>query len=660
MTSRRAALLTLFLSLALSATTGTASADERILSFVSDVTVNKDASLTVVETIRVRAEGRAIKRGIVREFPTDYRDRGGTNFRVGFEVLSVRRDGQEEAFHIENVSNGKAIYIGQADHILQPGTYAYEISYRTTRQIRHDEESDELYWNVTGTGWRLPIDFAETLISLPHGADAQGVSGYTGAQGEDGKAFEIVEQAPGFVHMRTTSPLRAQEGFTVALSWPMGLVARPSARDQAANFASDNISTAIALLGLALVLGYYGYVWHLFGRDPESGTIFARFEPPQGFSPAATRFVSKMRYDRTAFSAALINMAVKGFLIIEESGSDFTLRKVGTNVDQLSKGERRIASRLLGTVNSIVLENDNHKEIGKAINSFRESLEGEYQKKYFVTNAKYFYVGAALTVAIVAATILSANNRSPETLFMGLWLTGWTVGIAFLGLRVARAWAAVRRGLGSNLLNIAAAIGLTLFSIPFFGAEVVVGFLLKDDMNFVSLFALAGLILANAAFYFLLKAPTRMGRTTLDEIEGFKHFLSVAEQNRLDKLHPPEKTPELFEKFLPYALALDVENEWSEQFADVLSAAAVGQTEYQPHWYRGTRWLAVLLPQPPLLRARRPAAPGPLAVVSQAVVVVAAAVAAGSKSVPIACLSPIRAIPASVQRQGQIRSATRQ
>jgi hypothetical protein len=75
------------------------------------------------------------------------------------------------------------------------------------------------------------------------------------------------------------------------------------------------------------------------------------------------------------------------------------------------------------------------------------------------------------------------------------------------------------------------------------------------------------MIAMNGLFYELLKAPTRIGRLTLDEIEGFRLYLSVAEEDRLNLLHPPDETPELFEKFLPYAMALDVENQWGERFA---------------------------------------------------------------------------------------------
>ena len=76
----------------------------------------------------------------------------------------------------------------------------------------------------------------------------------------------------------------------------------------------------------------------------------------------------------------------------------------------------------------------------------------------------------------------------------------------------------------------------------------------------------------------------------MDGIEGFKMYLATAEKNRLNMLNPPDRTPELFEKYLPYALALDVEQEWSEQFSDVLARAATAESGYTPHWYEGNTW----------------------------------------------------------------------
>jgi uncharacterized membrane protein len=98
--------------------------------------------------------------------------------------------------------------------------------------------------------------------------------------------------------------------------------------------------------------------------------------------------------------------------------------------------------------------------------------------------------------------------------------------------------------------------------------------------------------LANGICIILLRSLTPAGREILDQIEGFKMYLSVAEKDRLNLENPPERTPELFEMFLPYALALGVEQKWSEQFADVLAAAGQGphQTRYSPVWYQGDSW----------------------------------------------------------------------
>ena len=82
-----------------------------------------------------------------------------------------------------------------------------------------------------------------------------------------------------------------------------------------------------------------------------------------------------------------------------------------------------------------------------------------------------------------------------------------------------------------------------------------------------------------------MKAHTKEGRAITDQIEGFRQYLGVAEEDRLNALHPPDKTPELFERFLPYAIALDVENAWAKRFAGVLAAASVAAATRD--WYEG-------------------------------------------------------------------------
>ena len=102
-------------------------AEERIEQFTSDARVNIDGSVDVTETISVNAEGRQIRRGIFRDFPTTYSDRNGLRVVVGLQVISVKRDRQPEPYSIESLSNGKRVRMGSADVFLDPGIHVYEI-----------------------------------------------------------------------------------------------------------------------------------------------------------------------------------------------------------------------------------------------------------------------------------------------------------------------------------------------------------------------------------------------------------------------------------------------------------------------------------------------------------------------------------------------------
>jgi hypothetical protein len=133
------------------AASGMACADERILSFDETVTVNADGSMYVREVIRVRAEGKKIRRGIFRDFPTTYSGRDGHRYVVGFAFQGASRDGRPEKWHTEDRGNGVRIYLGSKDAFVSPGEHTYEIVFRTDRQLGYFAEHDELFWNVTAT-----------------------------------------------------------------------------------------------------------------------------------------------------------------------------------------------------------------------------------------------------------------------------------------------------------------------------------------------------------------------------------------------------------------------------------------------------------------------------------------------------------------------------
>lgn len=171
--------------------------EEHILSFVSDVDIARNGDLDVTETIRVVSRAQNIRHGIQRDFPTRYTGRLGQPVQVGFQILSVERDGQAEPYERSSLSNGTRVRIGRADTLLPPGEHIFIIRYRTTRQMIYGADSDELYWNVTGTGWTFPIDRAEARVRLPTLVPFGKRAFFTGPQGAAGQDAAVVEERPG-------------------------------------------------------------------------------------------------------------------------------------------------------------------------------------------------------------------------------------------------------------------------------------------------------------------------------------------------------------------------------------------------------------------------------------------------------------------------------
>ena len=568
---------------------------ERITDYTSDIRVARNGVLNVTETISVIAAGERINHGIYRDIPTTYSDKYGRTVRVRLDVLQVTRDGHDEPFDVERIDAGKRIKIGDKDVVVAQGPHTYTITYVTDRQIGFFNNYDELYWNVTGNFWIFPIDRAEATVHLPDNAQIVQTAWYTGPAGSRDSNARIARRTDNAITIQTTRPLGSEEGMTIAVGFSKGAVLPPTEAEKRADFIRDNAGPIAALLGVAILMVYFLATWFEFGRDPRRGTIVPLFGPPQDFSPAAVRFVWKMHYDRNAFAASIVDMAVKGFLKIREDDSTYTLTRTGKNTFdcQLSSGERAIADRLFGGRDAIKLKQANHTAVSESISALKTSLKNEYEKAYFVTNLHWFAGGVAiLAITALAAALLDANSDG-SSLFLLIWLGGWSIGTGFLVHRCADAWRDAWNGPGSRILNVIGALIATAFAAPFLGALVFVIFVFGADIAKLSAAALIAGGFLVYLFHYLLKAPTAAGAKVLDQIEGFRMFLNTAEKDRLEILNPPHVTPEVFERFLPYAIALDCENQWSKKFE--AEAAAAGMTPnqsggyYSPYWYSGGR-----------------------------------------------------------------------
>ena len=306
-----------------------AHAEERILHYWSDIQVQKDSSIEVAERIDVNVEHDRINHGIYRDFPTRYRGPNGTQFHVSFTFEGATLDGSPVKASVGPFGNGVRIKLGDPDTYVDVGEHEYVIRYRATREIGRFANFDELYWNVTGNAWIFPIDDAQARIRLPSPVTFGNRAVYTGPQGATEHNAEVADEKPGEITFRTTKPLGAYEGLTVAVAFPKGVVAGPTAGSGLMEAAADYGPPLLGLLSLIGLCAFYYVAWKRAGRDPRAGTVVPLFTPPDGLSPAGMRYATKMNADNRSFAAALVDMGVHGHIkMSEEDPGWFSGKKV--------------------------------------------------------------------------------------------------------------------------------------------------------------------------------------------------------------------------------------------------------------------------------------------------------------------------------------------
>jgi uncharacterized membrane protein YgcG len=559
-----------------------AQADERILRYLSDIQVQKDSSIEVAETIDVRAENTLINHGIYRDFPTRYRGPNGTQFHVRFTFEGATLDGSPVKASVSPSGNGVRIKLGDPNSYVAVGEHEYVIRYSATREISSFADFDELYWNATGNEWIFPIDEAEARIRLPQRVNFGQRHVYTGPNGSTAQNAEVVAESPGDITFKTTQPLGAYEGLTVAAAFPKGVVAQPTG-GAFVDALADYGPPVLGLLSLIGLCSFYYVAWRRAGRDPRSGTVVPIFAPPDDLTPAGMRYVVKMNADNRAFAAALVDMGVRGHIrMSEEDPGWFSSKKIRlerlASDNPLPEEEQAALSDICATGDSILMEQKNYKSFMSAKSSLSAVLKNRYEGKMFKRNLGWAAAGLLLFAALFWLTCAAVAAATYGAIM-------WQVGVVFGSLLVAALlWLAFHEStLGKCLLTLVAmaAVGIAVaFGLPVLGAALNSGWWLPMALPLIA----APIVLS--AFWWMA-APTPEGRKVLDHVAGFRQYLTITERERLDRMAQPQDTPELFEKYLPYAIALAVENRWAERFQGVLAAAsAQGQQTFA--WYSGS------------------------------------------------------------------------
>lgn len=490
-----------------------------INDFTSHITVHKVSSFTVTETIDV--EFLKPRHGLYREIPYIYKDAAGKKMTTPTEVLSVK-DGSGKKIKYKTTLKGNIVNIrmGDPDKYVT-GLQTYEIAYNVENAILFFDDHDELYWNVTGNHWEVPIKKASCTVSLGAVKKTREFrsSCYTGAAGSRESACKAAPSED-FVEFVATRSLSPGEGLTIACGWDKGIVSPPSAAETFLRTINlrQNWVFIIPLLSLVIMAN----LWYTRGRDPrvrESVTVM--YAPPKygdrTLTPAEVGSLLDEKLDPGDVSATIVGLAVKGYIKIEETKEkgiifdtkDHYLQKVKEPGNTLSSFEQELMSDLFGELPGVQVSSLKNS-FYKKIETLKTAVFGE------LVDMKYFGV-------------------SPEKVRQKYVIAAFVTGVFFILV--------LKYLFGDSI-----------------GQEraVVAGFL-------------AGLPVFSFSKY--MPAKTRTGSSAYMNILGFKEFLSRAEKDQLERM----KDAGLFSKFLPYALALGVADHWAKAFEGIY--------QQQPDWY---------------------------------------------------------------------------
>ncbi len=498
----------------------------RIENFHADIRVLESGAIEVTETIRPRFNGSY--NGIYRTIPVEYR----TNLFRRKLRLSVDAVTDADGNPLRYESNRDGDYLNTK--IWVPGAVdtvrTVRLSYRVTNGLRFfepdDDEGedaiveayDELYWNVTGTEWPVPIDTASATVRLPQavaGVRAHAFTGGYGATGQDA----VVEVAGTRVDVRTDRPLGFREGLTIGIGWNAGVVRRPTAIDLAAMYLFANWPLFLPFFAFAFMYRR----WNERGRDPEIGSIEPRYEPPGDLTPAEVGVIADNRADLRDITATLIDLAVRGHLTIEER-EERHLLGLGTGKDYVFERRDLPGGHLAPHESALV-----------------RAVFGGRRTRRLSDLKDRFYKDLPELKSTLLATLIEHGvyTESPAM------VAGKYVGLGFL-------------------------VGIVIF----FGG------LLAQAVLPLAMGAVLGAAIASAfvivVFGLFMPARTKRGTELLRQVKGFEEFLTRVESDRYRR---KITGPEMFEKCLPYAMALGVAAQWARAFRDLYREP--------PDWYHG-------------------------------------------------------------------------
>lgn len=517
--------------------------DWTIESFNSQINLLSSGKVQITETIIVNFEIQ--KHGIFRDIPYIYTAEDGTKTYTKIEVQNITRNNADEKYKVSKQGDYIDIKIGDPNKTIT-GNQTYTIDYLASGVLRSFDAYDELYWNVTGNYWEIPIAKSSATVNLPHPA-IEKTACFIGSLGStENCAITSTGSTATFVNSR---PLEAGEGMTVAAAYKKGLV--PILTVEPPESFGDQLlkpqTLVLFLITLAGGAGTIFYLWYTRGRDfwfkrkdlfdpnakeetkPISAheTIVVEYSPPENLRPAELGTLVDQRADTLDVTATIIDLAVRGYLTISEKPkkwlfgkTDYILTKTKKETRDLLPYEKYLYDEIF-TIDTV--------SISSLKKTFYDEL-AEVKKKLYeqVVSKKLF-------------------TRNPDTtrniyLALGIFLAIGGIILTFVGI-------------GNQIALVAA------FSFPLF-------------LNSVLLII----------FSRFMPARTGYGRELYRRVKGYELFIAKAEAHRQKFF----ENKNLFNEVLPYAITFGL----VEKFATAMKDIGLKPSQATTGWYVGTHKFA--------------------------------------------------------------------
>jgi uncharacterized membrane protein len=514
----------LFFFLTFSPAAALSTRELRIEDFHSEVSVMADGAIDVTETIQAHFIG-GPWHGLYRTIPVEYETPQGLNYSLFLEVKRVADgNGRELRYETSRVRHYRKlkIYVPDADN----STQTVVIEYAVSDALRFFEDHDELYWNVTGDEWDIPIRAASARIILPVGTTGIRANVFTGGYRSRAQNADV-DIAGNGVEVRTREPLGLHAGLTVAVAFDKGFVHEPSAAGKAALFFRSNWPLGLPLATFVVMF----YLWWTKGRDPRLRPIAAQYEPPDQLTPGEAGTLVDNSADMRDITASIVDLAVRGYMVIEEHQREQMLGLMHSkDYNFIVKKDRAEWSKLKAHEQALLEGLFDTGAVGETVSM--SSLENHFYTNLPGIRSNIF--GSLVTHGYY--------KQRPDTVRSAYLAVGVVVGflVVFGGVKIA-----------SNL---------GMAPLTFIAAGILTGAMI-------------------CGFGWFMPAHTEQGARALEGVLGFEDFLVHVESERFNKMI---KTPQMFEKFLPFAMALGVEKNWSKAFQGILTQP--------PQWYRGSSY----------------------------------------------------------------------